>query len=351
MEIGQPDPDEGLMAVETSERDVTGGPSTGRERAAESRAGSGQAGAAAAWLQELYALDESVALLAVGRTGGEPRNRAWQRTVRVDEVCTGRFLADLTRRNERGWDIYASVNPVEPGSRDRTVSEVRRLQLDLDTDGDESLRTLMRDCRAGKLPHPAVVVRTSPGRWQVLWHLEPTSWSPAGAEEVNSRLAARYGGDPAVIDVKRVFRLPGFRNSKPGRGGVTAVMVPRSRFDPDGRGREYREPSSFVSLRRPRADPRTASGVGQAEEAGGRPCEVDVRGQAGGGERRVSRSEEDWHAVVGFLREGVPPQQLIEELARHRGDKPRPREYAERTVVRACRSVGVRPPSVGWYVR
>ena len=309
---------------------------------------------AAAWLNELYAPEESVAVLAVNRIGIESADADWQRTVRVDEVCSGRYLVELKRCNERGSDIYVSVNPVDPRSRDRSVSEVRRLQLDLDAEGDESVRTLMGDCRAGKLPHPAVVVRTSPGRWQLLWHLEPSSWSKSGAEEVNSRLAERYGGCPAVIDVKRVFRVPGFRNCKPGRGGVRAAMVPRSRFDPDGRGRQYREPSSFVSLRHPRpVDPRTVSVVGRAEETGGRPCEVDVRGRSGGrtGERWVSRSEEDWHAVVGYLREGVAPGQLIEELARHRGDKPRPREYAERTVVRACRSVGVQAPSVGWRVR
>ena len=309
---------------------------------------------ATAWLNELYTPEESVAVLAVNRSGAEAGSRAWQRAVRVDEVWSGRFLAELTRRNERGSDIYASVNPVDPRSRDRSVSEVRRLQLDLDADGDESVRALMADCRAGELPYPAVVVRTSPARWQVLWHLEPSSWSRAGAEEVNSRLAEQYEGCRAVIDVKRVFRLPGFRNCKPGRGGVRAAMVPRSRFDPDGRGRQHWEPSSFVSLRGPRpADPRTAVGVGRAEEAVGEACEVDARDRTGrrGAEQRVSRSEEDWHAVVGYLREGVPPGQLIEELARHRGDKPRPREYAERTVVRACRSVGVQPPGVGWQVR
>ena len=292
---------------------------------------------ATAWLNELYTPEESVAVLAVNRSGAESASSVWQRTMRVADICSRRFLAELTRRNERGSDIYASVNPVNPRSRDRSVLEVRRLQLDLDANGDESVRALMGDCRAGKLPYPAVVVRTSPGRWQVLWHLEPSSWSGSGAEEVNSRLAERYEGDPGVIDVKRVFRLPGFRNCKPGRGGVRAAMVPRSRFDPDGRGRQHWEPSSFVSLRgRRSAEPRT-----DARERTGRR----------GAERRVSRSEEDWHAVVGYLREGVPPGQLIDELARHRGDKPRPREYAERTVVRACRSVGVRPPGVGWQVR
>ena len=68
-------------------------------------------------------------------------------------------------------------------------------------------------------------------------------------------------------------------------------------------------------------------------------------------ERRVSRSEEDRHAVVGYLRDGVTPGQLIEEPARHRVDKPRRREYAERTAVRASRSVGVRAPDVDWHVR
>ena len=309
---------------------------------------------AAVWLNELYASEESVALFARDRNGGESTNAVWQRAVRVGTVCSRGFLVELTRRNERGWDIYASVNPVDPRSRDRSVSEVRRLQLDLDADGDESIKRVMRDCRTGKLPYPAVVVCTSPGRWQVLWHLDPSSWSKTGAEEVNHRLAERYGGDPAVIDVKRVFRLPGFRNCKPERGGAAVAMVPRGRFDPRERGREYWEPSSFASLRRLRsADPRTAAEVGPTEEARGGACEVDVRDQEGDRDRdrKVSRSEEDWHAVVDYLRDGVAPGQLIDELARHRPDKPKPREYAERTVVRACRSVGVRPPSVGWLVR
>ena len=57
--------------------------------------------------------------------------------------------------------MYVSVNPVDPRLRDRSVSELRRLQLDLDADGDELVRALMGDCRAGKLPRPAVVVRRS----------------------------------------------------------------------------------------------------------------------------------------------------------------------------------------------
>ncbi len=78
-----------------------------------------------------------------------------------------------------------------------------------------------------------------------------------------------------------------------------------------------------------------------------------VRGGEAGraGERRVSRSEEDRHAVVGYLRGGVPPGQLIEEPAWRRIDQPRRREHAERTAVRARRSVGVRVPDVDWRVR
>ena len=38
------------------------------------------------------------------------------------------------------------------------------------------------------------------------------------AEEANRRLASVYGGDPAVVDVTRVMRVPGFVNRKPGRG-------------------------------------------------------------------------------------------------------------------------------------
>ena len=39
---------------------------------------------------------------------------------------------------------------------------------------------------------------------------------------------------------------------------------------------------------------------------------------------------------------------LIQELAEFRDDKANPRDYAERTVVRACRSLGVREPETDY---
>ena len=46
--------------------------------------------------------------------------------------------------------------------------------------------------------------------------------------------------------------------------------------------------------------------------------------------------------MVEALRRGESPGVLIQELAEFRDDKANPRDYAERTVVRACRSLGVR---------
>ena len=53
--------------------------------------------------------------------------------------------------NDAGSDVYCSVNPTARGSS-RSASEVRRLQVDLDTDGNERIRKLMTDAKSGAGP-------------------------------------------------------------------------------------------------------------------------------------------------------------------------------------------------------
>ena len=67
-----------------------------------------------------------------------------------------------------------------------------------------------------------------------------------------------------------------------------------------------------------------------------------------GGALPASQSEVDWHGVVDALRRGESPGVLIQELAEFRDDKANPRDYAERTVVRVCRSLGVREPETDY---
>ena len=83
---------------------------------------------------------------------------------------------------------------------------------------------------------------------------------------------------------------------------------------------------------------RGSSGAGEA--AGGRET-----GEYIGGRRlAVSQSELDWQEVVDELAAGRLPDLVIQDLAAARSDKGNPRDYAERTVVKACRSLGLQEP-------
>lgn len=169
------------------------------------------------YIRSLFQEQDHVAVLAVPRRS----NGAV-----VQEVMTARKLGQpdtqerLQRLNDRGYDVYCTVNTMSSEAKSRTkadVKSVRRLQLDLDHNGREGLLKLRRDVDAGRTPTPAVIMQSSQGRFQVLWNTDAGGWTPAEAEETMRRLAVTYGGDRAVADVARVMRIPGFRNCKDGR--------------------------------------------------------------------------------------------------------------------------------------
>ena len=289
------------------------------------------------WFSELFSPEDRATVILRPRRGpGEAR----QLSRLVGYWCHPTGQRTLRLANESGSDVYCSVNPTVGTARE--PAEVRRLQVEFDEDGDVRVRRLMTDVRSGRLPTPGVIVRSSPGRWQVLWHVDPAAWTREGAEDTNRRLAAAYEGDPSVVDVKRVMRVPGFVNCKPGRGGARAVMVPRDRYDAPGVGTQWWEPKAFRSLapaRSPSPSARPESGNPRVER--GRPAPSYVRGRR----QPASQSEADWAGVIDALRQGESPGLLIQELAEFRGEeKANPRDYAERTVVRACRSLGIEEP-------
>ena len=288
--------------------------------------------AAVEWFSELFSPGDFVTVLLRQRPG--PGARQLSRLAGYWCHPAGQRL--LRAANVAGSDVFCGVNPSVPSSS-RTVSEVRRLQIDFDTDGDRRVGRLMRDVRSGRVPMPAAVVRSSVGRWQVLWHVDPAAWTVAGAEEANRRLAAAYEGDPSVVDVTRVMRVPGFTNCKPGRGGVLVARVPRSRYDPQSVGSEWWEPRAFRQVAPARTVPLAVT-VKKAPRPAAPPRYI------GGQRKPASQSEADWHGVIDALRSGESPDLLIQQLAEFREDKANPRDYAERTVVRACRSLGVREP-------
>ena len=185
--------------------------------------------AARAFVRALYGDTDRVAVLAVGRRTPTVHQRIRPSPRAQDE----RFQAWLRHLNAQGHDIFVGMNPIRSGTNRREkadVAEVRRLQLDLDDAGPDSLRRVLADASAGRIPLPAIVVRSSENRYQVLWHAAP-GWSAAEAEDTMARLAQHYGGDPAVAG-RRPVHAPSRLPEQEGRTGRCPCALDRLQGPP-----------------------------------------------------------------------------------------------------------------------
>jgi RepB DNA-primase from phage plasmid len=163
---------------------------------------------AADFLARCFAPGETIALLLRRKNP----TAIFQRIVPLECALTPRYLGWLAHENTSGANIYVAANPLRSGSRKRTkesIAEVRHLYLDLDTDGDARLAALRA---SDAVPAPTAILSTSPGKYQVLWHVEGFNFSMQ--ESTLKLLSVAYGGDPACTDCNRVLRLPGFFNCK-----------------------------------------------------------------------------------------------------------------------------------------
>ena len=272
----------------------------------------------AAYVRALFEPVEYVAVLAVSR--GTPKGPAvLQRIVEAGSVAGERYQAWLRHLNSRGYDLFLGVNPVDParGRREKQdIAEVRRLQLDLDADGANSLKRLLADVKLAHLATPACVIRSSRHNYQVLWHTTRGAWRPEQAEDAMRRLADHYAGDHSVADVARVMRFPGFRNKKIGRQDALATWTDY--------GGEPVAPATFGHLPACNAQVRTE------------PRPAGRRAVAHTG---ISQSERDWAFVRDRLRKGADRSSLIAILEERRQDKFNPADYASRTVRKAEESL------------
>lgn len=63
-------------------------------------------------------------------------------------------------------------------------------------------------------PRPAVLIESSPGRYQGIWQLEDPV-DPEHAESLSKDLAYRFGGDPTGWSITKYLRVPATTNHKP----------------------------------------------------------------------------------------------------------------------------------------
>src|SRR3546814_903138 len=116
-----------------------------------------------------------------------------------------RHRATLATLNAKGAGVCVMVNRGDgKGRKAANVTAVRAVFLDLD---EAPLAPVM----AAPIP-PAIVCESSPGKHHAYW---PVADMPLGDfKRAQQSLAALYGGDPAVCDLPRIMRLPGYTHAK-----------------------------------------------------------------------------------------------------------------------------------------
>ena len=211
--------------------------------------------------------------------------------------------------NAQKHEVYISMNTLKDGAyrrRKEDVDCIRHLFLDFDDDGTAAVEALRgRD----DLPQPNYLLNSSPDKWQVIWKIQ--NCSREQAEAIERALVRNTGGDPVVIDVARVLRLPGFYNHKYPQPHLVSV---------ENCSRETCTPAQFPHF---------------AQEASAiEPSENQSQASLG----RITQSERDWAYVRDSLRRGARPDVLIEELKARRSDKFNPEDYSKRTVEKATAS-------------
>jgi len=111
-----------------------------------------------------------------------------------------------------GAGVFVTVNETDGiARRKENVRRVRAVFLDMD--GEDPTTVLELALERGVDPH--IVVESSEGKFHVYWRVEDCSLDEF--KSIQSALARTFGGDPAVCDLPRVMRLPGFLHTKDGK--------------------------------------------------------------------------------------------------------------------------------------
>lgn len=143
---------------------------------------------------------ERVTFQTFGDAADAPGGLAVNFTSELEEASPR--LADL---NARGAGIYFMVNRGDGnGRKTANVTAVRAFFVDL----DGAPIGPVEDC--GVDPH--AIVESSPGKWHAYWLIDGALLSDFKPAQL--ALAKKFNGDPSVVDLPRVLRMPGFFHRK-----------------------------------------------------------------------------------------------------------------------------------------
>ena len=198
-------------------------------------------------------------------------NDVLQRVFTVREILGDKVLRFLSAKNSQGYSVYASINTLKPNATRRRKDDFmftqKRIYLDLDSktvNAKELIGKLYQYINLKQLPPPTHIVKSSKGNYQVYWVLENEvryEFLERIMEQMNTELGIDH-----TQDVSRVFRLPYFRNKKPGKDDLVMNIDSLNVFLKDEKIGEIKatgEPVSdkafFDVLKEPSLEPKPLS--------------------------------------------------------------------------------------------
>jgi len=171
------------------------------------------------YLRDNFNVEDRIAVVLLNKRSGA----VLQRVASIERVVAPEYQAWLRHMNAQKYEVYISMNTLKERTYRRTkadVDQIRHVYLDFDEDGTAAVRKLLQRT---DVPEPNYLINSSPGRWQVIWKIE--GCAKGEAEEIERGLVADTGADPAVVDIARVLRLPGFYNHKYSRPHMVVVEM------------------------------------------------------------------------------------------------------------------------------
>tara|TARA_B110000008_G_scaffold255288_1_gene271897 strand:- start:855 stop:3143 length:2289 start_codon:yes stop_codon:yes gene_type:complete len=142
-------------------------------------------------------------------------DRNLKRLVRTLHGSFETHSSSLTKLNLEGASIFVTVNQTDLLGRSKAnITRVRAVFVDLD--GAPLSPVLNHICE------PHIIVESSPDRWHAYWLCNLPLDHFSG---VQSSIASLFDGDPAIKDLPRVMRLPGFIHQKVKDGVKTKPFV------------------------------------------------------------------------------------------------------------------------------
>jgi RepB DNA-primase N-terminal domain len=141
----------------------------------------------------------------VERVGRDGKKRPIDPLAKIVHGSLDAAAPRLTALSQQGAGVYVTINETDlRGRREANVRRVRAVFADLDGAPIGNL------ARFGL--KPSTITCSSPGRFQIFWPVDGVAREEFAM--LQRRLARLLDGDPSVIDLPRVMRLPGFPHQK-----------------------------------------------------------------------------------------------------------------------------------------